>query len=44
MKVFVVAPTARPGMSPQDVILTISDDMLKGGVTQSLVRHISQGG
>lgn len=44
MKVFVVAPTAKPQMSPSDVLLILQDDMLKGGTTKQLVRHISQGG
>lgn len=44
MKVFVVAPTAKPQMSPSDILLVIQDDMLKGGTTRQLVKHISQGG
>ena len=44
MKVFVVAPDSRPSMSPSDVLLVIQDDMLKGGTTKQLVKHISQGG
>jgi TP901 family phage tail tape measure protein len=43
MRVFVVAPDHKPSMSPQDVLLIVSDDMLKNGVTKQLVRSISQG-
>lgn len=44
MKVFVVAPDSKPSMSPSDVLLVIQEDMLKGGTTKQLVKHISQGG
>lgn len=44
MKVFVVANDDKPQMGPNDVLVTIADDIRQGGVTKQLIKHVSQGG
>jgi lambda family phage tail tape measure protein len=41
--VWVVAPEARPTMGPRDVVIAITDDMMRGGVTRQLVKQIQAG-
>jgi hypothetical protein len=44
MSVYVVAPDSKPSMGPNDVLLVINDDILKGGQTKQLIKHVAQGG
>lgn len=42
--VYVVPPEQKPSLSKGDVLVTITEDMLKGGQTKKLVKAIAQGG
>lgn len=42
--VYVVSPEQKPSLTRNDVIVTITEDMLKGGQTKKLVKSIVQGG
>jgi hypothetical protein len=44
MAVYVVAPEQRPSLTPNDVLVTIQEDILKDGTTKKLIKHVSQGG
>jgi TP901 family phage tail tape measure protein len=44
MAVYVVAPEERPSLTPNDVIVTMQQDLMKGGMTKKLIKHIAQGG
>lgn len=41
--VWVVAPEAKPTMGPRDVVVAITDDMMRGGPTRQLVKQIQAG-
>lgn len=41
--IWIVAPEAKPTMGPKDVVMVITDDMLKGGVTKKLIQQIQTG-
>lgn len=41
--VWVVAPEAKPTMGPKDVVVAITDDMMRGGPTRQLVKQIQAG-
>ena len=41
--VYVVKPDARPQMGPNDVLVVLHDDILRGGQTKQLIRQISNG-
>lgn len=43
VNVYVVSPEARPSLTPEDVIVTISEDLAKGGKTKQLVKSIVMG-
>lgn len=43
MSVYVVAPGSKPSMGPNDVLMTIQDDILRGGETKKLIRTVMQG-
>jgi len=43
VNVYVVSPDQKPSMTPQDVIVTITDDLAKGGPTKKLVKTIQMG-
>lgn len=42
--VFVVKPDATPTMGPNDVLVTIHEDILRDGATKKLIKHVAQGG
>jgi lambda family phage tail tape measure protein len=42
--VWIVAPEAKPTMGPKDVLMVITDDMMRGGATRQLVKQIQSGG
>jgi hypothetical protein len=44
MNVYVVAPEQQPQMGPNDVLVTIANDIYNGGPTKQLIRQVSQGG
>lgn len=44
MNVYVVAPEHRPSMGPNDVLVTIANDIANGGQTKQLIKHVAQGG
>ena len=44
MNVYVVAPEHQPQMGPNDVLVTIANDIASGGMTKQLIKHVSQGG
>lgn len=44
MNVFVVAPEHQPQMGPNDVLVTIANDIANGGQTKQLIKHVAQGG
>lgn len=44
MNVYVVAPEQRPTMGPNDVLVTIANDIYRGGPTKQLIKQVSQGG
>lgn len=43
VNVYVVSPDARPSLTPNDVIVTISEDLARGGKTKQLVKSIVMG-
>lgn len=44
VNVYVVAQDQQQGMSPNDVLVTISNDILKGGQTKRLIKQVAVGG
>jgi len=42
--VYVVQEGQRPTMGPNDVIVAVANDILSGGETKKLIRHVAQGG
>lgn len=42
--VFVVKPDSAPPMGPNDVLVTVHEDILQGGTTKKLIKHVSNGG
>lgn len=44
MNVYVVSPEHKPTMGPNDVLVTIAQDIVSGGQTKQLIKHVSQGG
>ncbi|WP_037500747.1 phage tail tape measure protein [Sphingomonas jaspsi] len=44
MKVYVVSEESKPQMGPNDVLVTVANDIIKGGNLKQLVKHVSQGG
>ena len=42
--VYVVADRKQAGMGPNDVLVTIHEDILQGGPTKKLIRQVAQGG
>lgn len=42
--VYVVKPDAAPAMGPNDVLVTIQEDILRDGATKRLIKHVAQGG
>lgn len=42
--VFVVRPDSKPPMGPNDVLVTIHEDILQGGATKKLIKRVAQGG
>ena len=42
--VWVVAPESKPSMGPKDIVMVITDDMMRGGATRQLVKQIQTGG
>lgn len=44
VKVYVVAPTEKPSMGPNDVTVHMQAEMLRDGATKKIIKHISQGG
>lgn len=43
VNVYVVAPDQKPSMGPNDVIATISEDIIKGGSTKKLIKSVNMG-
>lgn len=43
VNVYVVSPDQKPSLTSKDVIVTIADDLSKGGVTKKLVKSIALG-
>lgn len=43
VNVYVVAPDQKPSLTAQDVIVTITEDLAKGGATKKLVKSIQMG-
>lgn len=41
--VFVVQEKQRPAMGPNDVLVTIQEDILQGGATKKLIKQVAQG-
>lgn len=41
--VYVVSPDQQPSMGPRDVIVTIADDLARGGTTKKLIKQIIAG-
>jgi TP901 family phage tail tape measure protein len=41
--VFVVKPESAPPMGPNDVLVTIQEDILQGGATKKLIKQVAQG-
>ena len=41
--VWVVAPDAKPTLGPKDVLMVITDDMMRGGATRQLIKQIQTG-
>lgn len=44
MNVYVVQPEQRPQMGPNDVLVTVANDIASGGQMKQLIKHVSQGG
>ncbi len=44
VNVYVVPPTEKPSMGPNDVLLVVQKDLLQGGNTKKLIKQISMGG
>lgn len=44
VNIYVVAQDQQQGMSPNDVLVTISNDILKGGQTKRLIKQVAVGG
>ena len=44
VKVYVTQPNRPPSLSKNDVLVTVAEDMLSGGETAKLIKHISNGG
>lgn len=44
VNVYVVAQDQQQGLSPSDVVVTISQDILKGGQTKKLIKQVAMGG
>lgn len=44
MSVYVVAPEDKPQLGPNDVVAVITKDIMKGGTTKKLIKHVAQGG
>jgi TP901 family phage tail tape measure protein len=44
MNVYVVQEGEKPQLKPNDVLVVIADDIIKGGQTKQLIKHVSQGG
>lgn len=44
MNVYVVAPDHQPTMGPNDVLVTIANDIYRGGSTKQLIKQVAQGG
>lgn len=44
MGVYIVAPEQMPSLSPQDVLVTLQNDILQGGETKKLIKFVQQGG
>lgn len=44
MAVYVVAPEQKPSLSKDDVLVTFTDDVLKGGEMKKLIKYVAQGG
>jgi TP901 family phage tail tape measure protein len=44
MNVYVVAPEHQPQMGPNDVLVTIANDIANNGQTKQLIKHVAQGG
>lgn len=43
VNVYVISPEAKPSLTPNDVIVTITEDMARGGKTKQLVKSIAMG-
>jgi TP901 family phage tail tape measure protein len=41
--VFVVKPDSQPAMGPNDVLVTVHEDILQGGATKKLIKQVAQG-
>jgi len=41
--VYIVAPGQQPSMGPKDVLVTLQDDVLRGGQTKKLIRQVAMG-